>query len=52
MDYRKVSFPHSLFAKFAALSAKLGWGKRGDRWKMLDILLDYASEHESIFRKR
>lgn len=52
MDYRKISFPLALFAKFVALAAKLGWGKRGDRWKFLDLVLDYANDREDLFRKR
>lgn len=52
MKYARPPFPHSLFAKFTALATALGWGKRGDRWKMLELLLDYADLHPSLFRKR
>ncbi len=52
MIYARPPFPHSLFAKFKALAAKLGWGKRGDRWKFLDLLFDHAEAHPDLFRKR
>jgi hypothetical protein len=50
--YVKAPFPRPLFTRFNAVADSLGYGKRGDRWKLLDLLLAYAAEHPTIFRKR
>lgn len=52
MSYSRPPFPRHLYQKFCALSAKLGWSKRGEKWKVLDMALDYMNEHPSLFRKR
>ncbi len=52
MKYARPPFPHSLFAKFTSLANKLGWGKRGDRWKMLERIFEYVEKHPNLFRKR
>lgn len=52
MKYARPPFPHGLYAKFRERAAKLGWDERGEPWKFLDILLDYADLHPHPFRKR
>lgn len=52
MNYARPPFPIPLFRKFCDLARKLGYTVRGQRWKLLDMLLDYASEHPSTFKKR
>ena len=50
--YSRPPFPADLYRKFRDSSAALGWDKRGEKWKFLDLLLAYAEEHSDIFRKR
>jgi hypothetical protein len=48
----KVSWPGVIYAKFMRIARLLGYLKRGERWIFLDLLLDYAEAHLSLFRKR
>jgi hypothetical protein len=52
MKYARPPFPFPLFGKFCRLARTLGYTVRGQRWKLLDMLLDYAGEHPNSFRKR
>lgn len=48
----KVSFPGESYTRFMERSRKLGYQKRGERWKLLDLLFAYAEAHFDLFRKR
>jgi hypothetical protein len=50
--YAKVSIPRQLFNRFCSISRVLGYAKRGEKWKLLDLLLAYAEAHADLFRKR
>jgi hypothetical protein len=52
MKYARPPFPVSLFSRFCKTAIKLGYTVRGHRWKLLDLLLDYAELHPDFFRKR
>ena len=52
MKYARPPFPIQLFARFCKLAIQLGYTVRGQKWKLLDLLLAYAEEHSDIFRKR
>lgn len=48
----KVSVPGNIYARLMGVCRALGHSKRGERWKLLDVLLAYAEAHPDIFRKR
>lgn len=52
MTYSRPPFPRALYRKFCDVASSLGYGKRGDKWKLLDVILEYTREHAAIFRKR
>ncbi len=52
MSYSRPPFPRQLFARFCKLALALGYSKRGQKWKLLDLLLAYAERHDELFRKR
>ena len=52
MKYSRAPFPRPLFARFNKVAQALGYGKRGHRWKLLDLLFAYAETHSDLFRKR
>lgn len=52
MTYSRPPFPRPLFARFNKVAKALGYGKRGDRWKLLDLLFAYAEAHSDLFRHR
>lgn len=52
MNYSRPPFPRSLYRKFCDAATSLGYEKRGEKWKLLDLILEYAKEHSAIFRKR
>lgn len=52
MKYARPPFPIPLFGRFCRLARKLGYSVRGQRWKLLEFLLDYADAHPDLFRKR
>src|SRR4051812_43775691 len=50
VKYARPPFPIPLFRKFCVLALKLGYSVRGQRWKLLDALLDYAEDNPDLFR--
>jgi len=52
MKYARPPFPVTLFARFCKLAFALGYTVRGHRWKLIDLLLDYAETHPKLFRRR
>lgn len=52
MIYARPPFPIALFKKFCDVARLLGYVVRGQRWTLLDLLLDYAKAHPDLFRKR
>jgi hypothetical protein len=48
----KVSVPGNIYTRLMGVCRDLGYSKRGERWKMLDLMLAYAEAHSDIFRKR
>lgn len=52
VKYTRPPFPIPLFKKFCDTARKLGYLVRGQRWQLLDFLLDYAAEYPTLFRKR
>ena len=48
----KVSVPGHIYARIMGTCRALGYAKRGERWKLLDMLLAYAETHSDLFRKR
>lgn len=52
MSYARPPFPRDLFGKFCRLARTLGYTVRGQRWTMLELLLDHAAAHPDLFRKR
>jgi hypothetical protein len=52
MKYARPPFPPALFARFNQVARQLGYTVRGERWKLLDLLLEYAAEHPALFKKR
>jgi hypothetical protein len=48
----KVSVPGKSDARLMGICPALGHSKRGERWKLLDVLLAYAEANSDIFRKR
>ncbi|WP_339742044.1 hypothetical protein [uncultured Rubinisphaera sp.] len=41
-----------MYARSMGVCRHLGYSKRGERWKLLDLLLAYAEEHITLFLKR
>lgn len=53
MKYARPPFPIALWRKFCRIAALLGWSMyKGEKWQLLDMLLDYAELHPNLFRKR
>jgi hypothetical protein len=52
MKYARPPWPIGIYDKFSETAKALGYEKRGSRWKMLTLLLDYASLHPDFFRNR
>lgn len=52
MKYARPPFPQALYSRFRKLAATLGWAVRGQCWKFLEMLLDYAELHPNLFRMR
>ncbi len=52
MNYSRPPFPRPLFARFNKTAKSLGYTIRGHRWKLIDLMLDYAEMHPDFFRKR
>jgi len=52
MTYNRPPWPKDIYAKFSRVAKLLGYQVRGRRWQLLDLLLDYAEEHPSIFKSR
>jgi len=52
MKYARPPFPIPLYERFKAVSNKLRWDGIGQKWELLERLLDYAEENPSLFAKR
>lgn len=52
MNYARPPFPPQLYAKFNRVAQALGYTVRGQKWALLDMLMDYAELHPSLFTKR
>ena len=52
VPYRKWSVPVQLAKRIESVSKALGYEKRGPRWKLLELLVEYAAEHKAIIRRR
>lgn len=52
MKYARPPFPVLLWQKFCRIAPLLGYSVRGQKWQLLDFLLDYAETHPNLFRKR
>jgi len=52
MNPIRPSIPPALFAYWKQTAQQLGYGVRGARLKLLQVLLDYTNEHPLSFRRR
>ena len=52
MKYTRPPMPPALFQKLKATAQSLGYVKKAHHWKLLDFLLDFASENQTTFKKR
>lgn len=52
MKYARPPFPIPLWQKFCRIATLAGYLKRGQKWILLDMALDYVEAHLTLFRKR
>lgn len=52
MTYRKWSVPDDLADKIDEACAATGHEKRGERWDLIDMAMEYVLAHVALFRKR
>lgn len=52
MKYARPPWPRDIYKKFGDTAKLLDYEKRGSRWEMMDLLLDYAAMHPDFFRNR
>lgn len=48
--FKRPPWPEHLFNEFNRVADKLGYTKRGARWKLLSRLVGYAEEHPKTFK--
>lgn len=53
MKYARPPFPPAVWKKLCRVASALNYSMfKGEKWRLLDMLLDYADMHPNLFRKR
>ena len=52
MKYIRPAIPPAIFNRWKEQAARLGWGKRNARNKLIELWMDYTDAHPDLFRKR